>query len=112
MSRPLLLRIAPPRGYEEEVVAQDFFTDEVSRVLAFDGSRVLSEANKVLRDVVDRLGDRRVAKHARVPLGLSVAEPKQGADRRRRRKRQRAARRRRKLDQGSRRRSRSGPQAS
>jgi hypothetical protein len=29
----------------------------------------------VLRDVVDRLGDRRVAKHARVPLGLAVAEP-------------------------------------
>jgi hypothetical protein len=75
VSRPLNLRIAPPRGFEEEVVAQDFFSDEVSRVLAFDGSRVLGEANKVLRDVVDRLGDRRVAKHARVPLGLSVAEP-------------------------------------
>ncbi len=75
VSRPLNLRIAPPRGFEEEVVAQDFFSDDVSRVLAFDGSRVLGEANKVLRDVVDRLGDRRVAKHARVPLGLSVAEP-------------------------------------
>jgi hypothetical protein len=75
VSRPLLLRVAPPRGFEEEVVAQDFFTDEVSRVLAFDGSRVLGEANKVLRDVVERLGARRVAKHARVPLGLSVAEP-------------------------------------
>jgi hypothetical protein len=75
VSRPLNLRIAPPRGFEEEVVAQDFFSDEVSRVLAFDGSRVLGDANKVLREVVDRLGDRRVAKHARVPLGLAVAEP-------------------------------------
>jgi hypothetical protein len=75
VSAPLMLRIAPPRGFEEELIAQDFLSDEVSRVLAFDGSRVLGEANKVLRDVVDRLGDRRVAKHARVPLGLAVAEP-------------------------------------
>jgi hypothetical protein len=75
VSAPLMLRIAPPKNYEEELVAQDFFTDDVSRVLAFDGSRVLGEANKVLREVVDKLGDRRVAKHARVPLGLAVAEP-------------------------------------
>jgi hypothetical protein len=75
VSKPLALRIAPPRGFEEEVVAQDFFSDEVSRVLAFDGSRVLGDANKVLRDVAERLADRRVAKHARIPLGLSVAEP-------------------------------------
>ncbi|HET7218628.1 MAG TPA: hypothetical protein VFJ02_11310 [Vicinamibacterales bacterium] len=74
VSRPLLLRIAPPRGHEEEVLAQDFFSDEVSRVLAFDGSRVLTEANKTLREVVDRFGDRRVSKHARVPLGLAIAE--------------------------------------
>ena len=74
VSRPLLLRIAPPRGYEEEVIAQDFFSDEVSRVLAFDGSRVLNDANKTLRDVVERLGELRVAKHARVPLGLAIAK--------------------------------------
>ena len=49
--------------------------DKVSRVLAFDGSRVLPQANKVLRDVVERLPDRRVARHARIPLGLAVAEP-------------------------------------
>jgi hypothetical protein len=74
VSKPLDLRIAPPRGYEEEVIAQDFLSDEVSRVLAFDGSRVLNDANKTLRDVVERFSDRRVAKHARVPLGLAVAE--------------------------------------
>jgi hypothetical protein len=75
VSKPLTLRVATPRGMEEEVVAQDFFSDKVSRVLAFDGSRVLPQANQVLRDVVERLGDRRVARHARIPLGLSVAEP-------------------------------------
>jgi hypothetical protein len=74
VSKPLMLRIAPPRGYEEELIAQDFFSDEVSRVLAFDGSRVLNDANRTLREVVDRLGDRRVAKHARLPLALAMAE--------------------------------------
>jgi hypothetical protein len=74
VSKPLQMRIAPPRGFEEEVIAQDFFSDEVSRVLAFDGSRVLTEANNTLREVVDRLGDRRVAKHARIPLGLAIAD--------------------------------------
>jgi hypothetical protein len=74
VSRPLLLQIAPPRGYEEERLAQDFFSDEVSRVLAFDGSRVLGDANKVLREVVEELGNRRVAKHARIPLALAIAK--------------------------------------
>ena len=75
VSKPFTLRVATPKGMEEEVVAQDFFTDKVSRVLAFDGSRVLPQANKVLRDVVERLPDCRVARHARIPLGLAVAEP-------------------------------------
>lgn len=74
VSKPLLLRIAPPRGFEEEVIAQDFFSDEVGRVLAFDGSRVLNDANRTLREVVERLADRRVAKHARVPLALAISE--------------------------------------
>jgi hypothetical protein len=75
VSKPLYLRIAPPKGFEEEVLAQDFLTDEVSRVIAFDGSRVLADANKTLREIVEKLGDRRVAKHARIPLGLAVADP-------------------------------------
>jgi len=75
VSNVFALRIAAPAGFDEEVIAQDFFSNAVSRVLAFDGSRVLPEANTTLRNVVDRLGDRRVAKHARIPLGLAVAEP-------------------------------------
>jgi hypothetical protein len=74
VSPPLVLRVTPARGYDEELIAQDFYSDEVSRVLAFDGSRVLAEANTVLRTVVDTLGDRRVSKHARVPLGLCVSK--------------------------------------
>ncbi|HEV8355413.1 MAG TPA: hypothetical protein VGQ17_01475 [Gemmatimonadales bacterium] len=68
ISEPLMLRIAPPTGYSEEYLAQDFFTDEVGRVLSFDGSRTLGEANDTLRDVVGQLPSRRVATHAKIAL--------------------------------------------
>jgi hypothetical protein len=68
VSNPLHLRIAPPRGYDEEYLAQDFFSDEVGRVLAFDGTRVLDKANDVLQESASKLADRRVAHHALVAL--------------------------------------------
>jgi len=73
VSAPLRIRVAPPRGYDEEHLAQDVFTDQVGRVLAFDGSSVLDPANDVLREVTERLPDRRVAVHARIALGNAVA---------------------------------------
>lgn len=73
VSNPLTLRVVPPRGFEEEVLAQDFFDDNVGRVLAFDGSRYLDKSNDVLRQVSDQLSDRRVAIHTRVPLAKMKA---------------------------------------
>lgn len=75
VSPPLPLRISAPRGFDEEAIAQDFFQIDVARVLAFDGSRVLTDATNVLREVTVQLSGRRVAKHARVALGLAVAQP-------------------------------------
>lgn len=72
VSNALRLRIAPPRGYDEAYVAQDLFTDDVGRILAFDGSRHLTDGNDTLREVVERLGDRRVAVHARVALAMPL----------------------------------------
>jgi hypothetical protein len=80
VSAPTALRIAPPRNFEEESLAQDVFTDGVGRVMAFDGSNVLKTANDTLREVVAKLGDRRVARHARIPLALAVARPAQVLD--------------------------------
>jgi hypothetical protein len=80
VSVPAMLRIARPQDYEDEVIAQDFFTDAVGRVLAFDGSHVLTTATDTLRQVADRLPNRRVAKHALIPLGLAVMEPAQVLD--------------------------------
>ncbi|HEY3063875.1 MAG TPA: hypothetical protein VGL99_33305, partial [Chloroflexota bacterium] len=73
VSAPLRIRVAPPRDYDEEHLAQDVFTDQVGRVLAFDGSSVLVAANDTLREVTERLPDRRVAVHARIALGNAVA---------------------------------------
>lgn len=74
VSNPLTLRVAPPRGYEEEYIAQDFFSDDVGRILTFDGSRHLNKGNDVLQEVADRFSDRKVAIHARVPLGTAMAK--------------------------------------
>jgi hypothetical protein len=69
VSNPLPLRVAPPRGYDEELIAQDLFADDVGRIIALDGSYFLEKGNDVLRNTVERLADRRVALHARIALG-------------------------------------------
>jgi hypothetical protein len=73
VSNAVVLRVTPPRGYDEEVIAQDFFSDDVGRILNFDGSRYLTKGNDVLRQITDQLSGRRVAIHAGIPLGKAVA---------------------------------------
>ncbi len=68
ISQPLSLRVSPPRGFEEEKIAQDFFTEDVGRVLAFDGSRYLESGVDTLREVAHKLADSRVAVHANMAL--------------------------------------------
>jgi hypothetical protein len=74
VSNPLYLRVAPPLGYEEELIAQDVFTEDVGRTLTVNGTEVLSHANEVLQEVVDRLSDRRVALHAALALGMPASK--------------------------------------
>lgn len=68
VSNPLRVRIEPPEERAEERLAQDFFSDEVGRVLAMGGSRFLSGGNDTLREVTERMAERRVAFHARLAL--------------------------------------------
>ena len=49
VSNELKLQVAPPKSYEDELLAQDFFTDDVGRVLTFEGTRVLHDATDTLR---------------------------------------------------------------
>jgi hypothetical protein len=74
VSNPLRIRVKPPRSYDEENLAQDYFSDEVGRVLSFDGSRALDGANNILREVAERFADRAVARHALVALGHPLME--------------------------------------
>jgi hypothetical protein len=73
VSNQLRVRIAPPRGYDEEYIAQDFLSQDVGRVLAFDGSRQLDHANDVLQEAATKLADRRVAHHALLALAKPLA---------------------------------------
>lgn len=63
-------RVSAPRGYEEEAVALDFFTDGVGRALVLGGTLSLDDANAVLEDAAARLPTRRVAIHANAALAL------------------------------------------
>ncbi len=66
VSNPLSIRVTPPQDYTEEYLAQDFFSDDVGRILTFDGSRVLEAGNESLEEVGKQLPDRKVAVHVRM----------------------------------------------
>ncbi|MBW0931383.1 hypothetical protein [Priestia megaterium] len=73
VSNPLRLRVFPPTGYDQEFLAQDFFSEEVGRILAFDGSRYLEKGNDILRELTEKLNDHAVALHAHVALAKPLA---------------------------------------
>ncbi|MCX5613005.1 hypothetical protein OHB39_36450 [Streptomyces sp. NBC_00047] len=75
MAAPLMLRVERPASREQERLADDVCTDTVGRVLALGGSRVLHGANDVLREVMDRIPDEAVAKHAAACLALAETVP-------------------------------------
>jgi hypothetical protein len=68
VSNPLTLRVAVPRSLDEEDLAGDFFTEDVSRAIALGGTRVMKAAIGVLENVVDRTPTSRAALHARAAL--------------------------------------------
>ncbi len=75
ISNELRVKIAPPRSFDEERFGQDYFTPDVGRVLAFDGSHVLAGACAALEELVGKptLSSCRAAVHAGVALGLTRA---------------------------------------
>jgi hypothetical protein len=67
-SNAFQLRVLPPRSFDEEVFAQDLFSEDVGRVLSFDGSDFLHAGNETLQAGVDRFPDHPLAGHARIAL--------------------------------------------
>jgi hypothetical protein len=74
LSRPLRLRVAAPRSWEEDYLAQDFLTSEVGRALAFGGTYAMTAATRALEEAAERLRDRAVARHAQLALALPRME--------------------------------------
>ncbi len=74
VSLPMALKIVAPQSHEEERLAQDYFSDDVGRILNFDGSQFLTSGNDTLRNLVDRFGDHPAALHAGVALGNPLAK--------------------------------------
>ncbi|HDR8487286.1 TPA: hypothetical protein QC445_004117 [Bacillus cereus] len=73
VSNDLRLRVFPPSGYDQEFLAQDFFSEEVGRILTFDGSHFLEKGNNILREVTEKLRDHSVALHAHIALAKPLA---------------------------------------
>ena len=72
VSNSLELRVAAPRGHDEELLADEYFGADVGRVIALQGSRALTRANETLRELIDRHGGGRAALHARLALGNEI----------------------------------------
>ncbi|MDH3247187.1 MAG: hypothetical protein OEM26_21370 [Saprospiraceae bacterium] len=68
LSNDLMIRIAPPVSYEQEYLAQDYFTEEVARILYFEGSRYLQRANDTLQEVTSKFSTQNVARYTRLAL--------------------------------------------
>lgn len=73
VSNPLQLRMAPPSSFEEEFLAQDFYSDQVGRILTFDGSNVLTSGIDTLRELTEKLPDHQATTHGRIALAKSLA---------------------------------------
>ncbi len=59
--------VLPPAPGQEEL-AKTFFTDDVARFLAFDGSNLPCGATTALQELIERLPRSRAAAHARIAL--------------------------------------------
>jgi hypothetical protein len=70
-AKPQHIRIAHSCSWEEEVVAQDFFTKDVGRAFAFGVSHGISAPADSLLGVIERLPQRAVSRHA----ALALAQP-------------------------------------
>jgi hypothetical protein len=75
VSNVLRLFVAPSTDREENAVAPDYFTEDVARVLVFDGAPALLSATDTLQHVVTRCSSNPAATHATVALSTPLLKP-------------------------------------
>jgi hypothetical protein len=72
VSNVLRLYVAPPSSQDESALAPDYFTEEVGRVLAFDGAPSLVGARDTLQNLIGRCPTHPASLHARVALSAPL----------------------------------------
>ena len=72
VSNVLRLFVAPPVSNEESKLAPDYFSEEVGRVIAFEGAPELAAATDTLREVAERCPENPAAKHASVTVSMPL----------------------------------------
>ncbi len=72
ISNPVALKVLPVNSYDARCCAQDIFSEDVGRILAFNGSRELSKGNDILNDLIERLPESQLAQHARIALAVPL----------------------------------------
>ena len=72
VSNVLRFYVAPPASAEEGIIAGDYFTEDVGRVLAFAGAPQLAQAEDVLRRIIKTCADNPAALHAAVALSNPI----------------------------------------
>lgn len=78
ISNPLTIRVTPPKNYNEELLAQDFFSEDVGRILTFDGSKVMEGGNNVMQEVIDQFPDSNAAVHCRIAQANAMMKEYKG----------------------------------
>jgi hypothetical protein len=68
MSNPMRIHVGVPANADEAKLALDYFSEDVGRVLAFDGAPELEAATNTLVHVADRLPGTPAATHALVAV--------------------------------------------
>ncbi len=72
VSQPMLMTVRPANSFDEQVLAQDFFSEDVGRILTFGGSRVLESGINTLKTITKQLKGQRVSLHANLVLGNTM----------------------------------------
>ncbi|MEZ6141570.1 MAG: hypothetical protein R3B84_13440 [Zavarzinella sp.] len=75
LSNAFQVRVAPPVNRDQEYLAQDYFSEDVGRVITFDGTLVLTKAHDTLQEVSARFPKSNAAIHANVALHMPRAAP-------------------------------------
>lgn len=76
VSNSLIIQVAPPKNFDHELIGQDFYSEDVARTLAFNGSMYFDGANDVLKTIATdkKFEGSRSAIHASIALANPLSK--------------------------------------